>query len=81
MPKSPNEMAQHFNAATGSLVMNDMRMFTNMFINGADRNQVLMKTMEHEDSGSSSLLKARTQAIERTQQGHQYLDRVVEEVT
>ncbi|XWS46698.1 hypothetical protein CRYUN_Cryun14cG0090400 [Craigia yunnanensis] len=65
MPKSPNEMAQLFNAATGSSAMNDMGMFTSMFINGAVRNQGLMKIMEHEDSGSSSLLKGRTQTIER----------------
>ncbi|XVE77656.1 hypothetical protein DITRI_Ditri13aG0079900 [Diplodiscus trichospermus] len=64
MPKSPNEMAQLFNAATGGSAMNDTEMFTSMFVNGADRNQGLMKTMEHEDSSSSSLLKGRTKAIE-----------------
>ncbi|XVF21917.1 hypothetical protein REPUB_Repub12eG0130200 [Reevesia pubescens] len=70
MQKSPNEMAQHFTAATGSSAMNDhMGMFTNMFINGADRNQGLMKNMEHEDSGSSSLLQGRTQAMERNPTG------------
>ncbi|KAG4133230.1 hypothetical protein ERO13_D08G084000v2 [Gossypium hirsutum] len=62
MQKSPSEMAQLFTAATGSSAMNEMGMFTNMFINGADRNQVgLMKSMEQEDSGSSSLLQGRTQ--------------------
>ncbi|XWS76519.1 hypothetical protein CRYUN_Cryun01aG0183500 [Craigia yunnanensis] len=69
MQKSPNEMAQLFTAATGSSAMNDMGMFTNMFINGADRNQGLMKNMEHEDSGSSSLLQGRTQVMERNPSG------------
>lgn len=66
--KSPNnEMAQLFNAAAATT---DMGMFTNMFINNgsADRNQGgLMKNniiMEHEDSGSSSLLQGRTQGME-----------------
>ncbi|KAK8540930.1 hypothetical protein V6N13_060979 [Hibiscus sabdariffa] len=45
-----------------SSAMNDMGMFANMFVNGADhQNQGLMKSMEHEDSGSSSLLQGRTQ--------------------
>ncbi|XWS31686.1 hypothetical protein CRYUN_Cryun23aG0097300 [Craigia yunnanensis] len=69
MQKSPNEMAQLFSAATGSSAMNDMGMFINMFINGADRNQGLMKNMEHEDSGSSSLLQGRTQVMERNPPG------------
>ncbi|XP_022758042.1 protein indeterminate-domain 2-like [Durio zibethinus] len=69
MQKSPNEMAQLFNAASGSSAMNDMGMFTSMFINGADRNQGLMKNLEHEDSGNSSLLQGRTQAMERNPTG------------
>ncbi|XVF32731.1 hypothetical protein REPUB_Repub17cG0108400 [Reevesia pubescens] len=69
MQKSPNEMAQLFTAATGSSAMNDMGMYINMFINGADRNQGLLKNMEHEDRGSSSLLQGRTQAMERNPTG------------
>ncbi|XVF72574.1 hypothetical protein PTKIN_Ptkin12aG0131800 [Pterospermum kingtungense] len=69
MQKNPNEMAQLFNTATGGSAMNDMGMFTNMFINGADRTQGLMKNMEHEDSGSSILLQGRTQAMERNPPG------------
>ncbi|OMP06645.1 hypothetical protein COLO4_07997 [Corchorus olitorius] len=71
MPKSANEMAQLFNAATGSSAMNDMGIFTNMFMNGSadNRSQGLMKNMEHEDSGSSSLLQGRNiQAMERNNQ-------------
>ncbi|GMI73767.1 hypothetical protein HRI_001046000 [Hibiscus trionum] len=45
-----------------SSAMNDMGMFVNMFVNGADhQNQGLMKSMEHEDSGSSSLLQGRSE--------------------
>ncbi|XP_022769814.1 protein indeterminate-domain 2-like [Durio zibethinus] len=69
MQKSPNEMVQLFNTVAGSSGMNDMGIFTNMFINGADRNQGLIKNMEHEDCGSSSLLQGRTQAIERNPPG------------
>ncbi|KAE8672242.1 Zinc finger protein NUTCRACKER [Hibiscus syriacus] len=45
-----------------SSAMNDMGMFANMLVNGADhQNQGLMKSMEQEDSDSSSLLQGRTQ--------------------
>ncbi|XP_007050834.2 PREDICTED: protein indeterminate-domain 2 [Theobroma cacao] len=70
MQKSPNEMTQLFNAVTGSSAnLNDMGMYASMFINGADRNQSLMKNMEHEDSGSTSLLQGRTPAMERNPTG------------
>ncbi|KAB2003368.1 hypothetical protein ES319_D11G127400v1 [Gossypium barbadense] len=55
--KSPNEFAQLFQ---GSSAMNEMGMLTNMLLNGVDRNQGLMKNMEHEGSGSSyNLLQGR----------------------
>ncbi|XP_021280519.1 protein indeterminate-domain 2-like [Herrania umbratica] len=70
MQKSPNEMTQLFNAVTGSSAnLNDMGMYASLFINGADRNQSLMKNMEHEDSGSTSLLQGRTRAMERSPTG------------
>ncbi|GMI98802.1 hypothetical protein HRI_003549500 [Hibiscus trionum] len=65
MQKSPNEMSQLFNVTTGA--MTDMGMFTtNMFNDGAERNQGLMNTMELGDnSDSSGLLLGRSQAMER----------------
>ncbi|MBA0831971.1 hypothetical protein Goarm_016392 [Gossypium armourianum] len=57
MQKSPNEFAQLFQ---GSSAMNEMGMLTTMLLNGVDRNQGLMKNMEHEGSGSSyNLLQGR----------------------
>ncbi|PPR98485.1 hypothetical protein GOBAR_AA22185 [Gossypium barbadense] len=57
MQKSPNEFAQLFQ---GSSAMNEMGMLTNMLISGVDRNQGLMKNVEHEGSGSSyNLLQRR----------------------
>ncbi|KAK8718081.1 hypothetical protein V6N13_045327 [Hibiscus sabdariffa] len=58
-------MAQLFNVTTGA--MTDMGMFTpNMFINGAERNQGLMNSMEHGDNtDSSGLLQGTSQAMER----------------
>ncbi|XP_039020295.1 zinc finger protein GAI-ASSOCIATED FACTOR 1-like isoform X2 [Hibiscus syriacus] len=65
--QSPNEMAQLFNVTTGA--MTDMGMFTTpttMFINGAERNQGLMNSMEHGDnSDRSGLVQGRSQAMER----------------
>ncbi|XP_039036791.1 zinc finger protein GAI-ASSOCIATED FACTOR 1-like isoform X1 [Hibiscus syriacus] len=63
--QAPNEMAQLFNVTTGA--MTDMGMFTtNMFMNGAERNQGLMNNMEHGDnSDSSGLVQGRSQAMER----------------
>ncbi|XP_039043035.1 zinc finger protein GAI-ASSOCIATED FACTOR 1-like [Hibiscus syriacus] len=64
--QAPNEMAQLFNVTTGA--MTDMGMFTtNIFIDGAERNQGLMNSMEHGDNSDSSglVLQGRSQAMER----------------
>ncbi|KAJ0113728.1 hypothetical protein Patl1_01054 [Pistacia atlantica] len=66
-PKTSQEISQLFDTGTGSQAMNDMGIFTSMYMSG-EQNQFL-KNMEHEDSsGSSSLIQARP-GIERNSTG------------
>ncbi|XP_044501947.1 zinc finger protein GAI-ASSOCIATED FACTOR 1-like [Mangifera indica] len=63
-PKTPQEISQFFDTGTGSQAMNDMGMFTSMYMSG-EQNQFL-KNMEHEDSSvSSSSIQGRP-GIERS---------------
>lgn len=67
LQKGPQEMSQFFETATGSSGMNDMGMFSTMFM-GTEQNPGFMKSMEHEDSGSSSLIHGRS-GMERNLSG------------
>ncbi|KAF2298504.1 hypothetical protein GH714_023854 [Hevea brasiliensis] len=67
LQKCPQEMSQFFETTIGSSGMNDMGMFSTMFM-GTEQSPGFMKNMEQEDSGSSSLIHGRS-GMERTSSG------------
>lgn len=70
MQKTSQEISHLFDGGTDSAAMNDMGMFSSMYMSGDHQNPGFMKSMENEDSsGSSSFLQAGRNTMERNTTG------------